>query len=227
MTLDFSFLSEYYQYFIDGTLITIMISFFGVILGSFFGSIVCLIRISPIKLISFLASAFIEIIRGTPLLVQLLIVYNGFPMIGINLPTFGGIPGEYIAAIFALVVNSSAYIAEILRSGIQSVDKGQMEASRSLGLSYSKTMMFVILPQAIKNALPSIANEFIVLIKESSIVSFIGIGDLMYNADIVEGATYKAFEPLLIAAIIYFILTFSLSKLLSLFEKKLHANSAN
>lgn len=227
MSLDFSFLSDYYHYFIDGTVTTITISFFTVILGSFLGAIVCLIRISPIKIFKLLATAFIEIIRGTPLLVQLLIVYNGFPMIGIKLPTFGSIPGEFVAAIFALVLNSSAYIAEILRSGIQAVDAGQMEASRSLGLSYSKTMMFVILPQAVKNALPSIANEFIVLIKESSIVSFIGISDIMYSANTVVGTTYKAFEPLLIAATIYFVLTFSLSKLLGLFEKKLHADRAN
>ncbi|MFR3072600.1 MAG: amino acid ABC transporter permease, partial [Paeniclostridium sp.] len=115
----------------------------------------------------------------------------------------------------------SAYIAEILRSGIQSIDKGQMEASRSLGLDYSTSMRLVIIPQALKNVLPALANEFIVLVKESSIVSVIGIQDLMYSADIVKGNTYLAFEPLLVAAMIYFILTFTLSKLVGLLEFKL------
>ncbi|MEF3401909.1 amino acid ABC transporter permease, partial [Listeria monocytogenes] len=145
--------------------------------------------------------------------------------IGIKFPDVGPIPSEYISAIVALSINSSAYIAEILRSGIQSVDKGQMEASRSLGFDYSTSMRLVIIPQALKNVLPALANEFIVLVKESSIVSVIGIQDLMYSADIVKGNTYLAFEPLLVAAMIYFVLTFTLSKLVGLFELKLENKS--
>lgn len=219
--MDFSFLSEYSQFFIDGTKITIGISLCTLFLGFIVGVVICLARISRNKIISFIGTMYIEFLRGTPLLVQIYIIYFGFPTIGIKFPSIGPIPSEYIAAIVALSINSSAYIAEILRSGIQSVDKGQMEASRSLGLDYSMSMKLVIIPQALKNVIPALANEFIVLVKESSIVSVIGIQDLMYSADIVKGNTYLAFEPLLVAAMIYFVLTFTLSKLVGLFELKL------
>ena len=219
--MDFSFLSDYSQFFIDGTKITIGISICTLILGFLVGVIVCMARISRNKIFSILGSIYIEFLRGTPLLVQIYIIYFGFPTIGIKFPDVGPIPSEYISAIVALSINSSAYIAEILRSGIQSVDKGQMEASRSLGFDYSTSMRLVIIPQALKNVLPALANEFIVLVKESSIVSVIGIQDLMYSADIVKGNTYLAFEPLLVAAMIYFVLTFTLSKLVGLFELKL------
>ncbi|KKY02809.1 arginine ABC transporter permease [Paraclostridium benzoelyticum] len=223
--MDFSFLSDYSQFFIDGTKITIGISICTLILGFLAGVIVCMARISRNKIFSILGSIYIEFLRGTPLLVQIYIIYFGFPTIGIKFPDVGPIPSEYISAIVALSINSSAYIAEILRSGIQSVDKGQMEASRSLGFDYSTSMRLVIIPQALKNVLPALANEFIVLVKESSIVSVIGIQDLMYSADIVKGNTYLAFEPLLVAAMIYFVLTFTLSKLVGLFELKLENKS--
>lgn len=219
--MDFSFLSKYSQFFIDGTKITIGISLCTLFLGFIVGVVICLARISRNKILKFLGTMYIEFLRGTPLLVQIYIIYFGFPTIGIKFPDIGPIPSEYIAAIVALSINSSAYIAEILRSGIQSVDKGQMEASRSLGLDYSMSMRLVIIPQALKNVIPALANEFIVLVKESSIVSVIGIQDLMYSADIVKGNTYLAFEPLLVAAMIYFVLTFTLSKLVGLFELKL------
>ncbi|OSB08348.1 amino acid ABC transporter permease [Paraclostridium bifermentans] len=223
--MNFSFLSDYSQFFIDGTKITIGISVCTLILGFLVGVIVCMARISRNKIFSILGSIYIEFLRGTPLLVQIYIIYFGFPTIGIKFPDVGPIPSEYISAIVALSINSSAYIAEILRSGIQSVDKGQMEASRSLGFDYSTSMRLVIIPQALKNVLPALANEFIVLVKESSIVSVIGIQDLMYSADIVKGNTYLAFEPLLVAAMIYFVLTFTLSKLVGLFELKLENKS--
>lgn len=223
--MDFSFLSDYSQFFIDGTKITIGISICTLILGFLVGVIVCMARISRNKIFSILGSIYIEFLRGTPLLVQIYIIYFGFPTIGIKFSDVGPIPSEYISAIVALSINSSAYIAEILRSGIQSVDKGQMEASRSLGFDYSTSMRLVIIPQALKNVLPALANEFIVLVKESSIVSVIGIQDLMYSADIVKGNTYLAFEPLLVAAMIYFVLTFTLSKLVGLFELKLENKS--
>ena len=219
--MDFSFLSNYSQFFIDGTKITIAISVCTLLLGFIVGVVICLGRISRNNVLSFLGRVYIEFLRGTPLLVQIYIIYFGFPTIGIKFPSLGPIPSEYISAVVALSINSSAYIAEILRSGIQSIDKGQMEASRSLGLDYSTSMRLVIIPQALKNVLPALANEFIVLVKESSIVSVIGIQDLMYSADIVKGNTYLAFEPLLVAAMIYFILTFTLSKLVGLLEFKL------
>lgn len=133
----------------------------------------------------------------------------------------GGEFGDFASGIVTLSLNSAAYVAEIIRSGIQSVDKGQMEAARSLGMPYRMAMRYVIYPQAFKNILPALVNEFIVVIKESSIVSIIGIHELMYNADTVRGVTFRPFEPLIIAAIIYFILTTSLSKLLGKLEGRL------
>lgn len=224
--MNFEFLSKYYQFFIDGTKITISISLCTLILGFMIGIIVCLGRISRNKIVSFISGAYIEFLRGTPLLVQIYIIYFGLPGLGIQFPDFGPISSDYIAAVFALSINSSAYIAEILRSGIQSIDKGQMEASRSLGLDYNMSMRYVIVPQALKNVLPALANEFIVLVKESSIASVIGIRDLMYSADIVKGNTYLAFEPLIVASLIYFALTFSLSKLVGLIENKLETKSS-
>lgn len=216
--MDFTFLSKYSQFFINGTKVTIIISLCTLILGFLLGIIICLGKISRNKIISIIATSYIEFLRGTPLLVQLYIIYFGLPTMGIKFPDLGSIPSEYVASVIALSINSSAYIAEILRSGIQSIDKGQMEASRSLGLDYSTSMRLVIIPQALKNVLPSLANEFIVLIKESSIVSIIGIQDLMYNADTVKGNTFLAFEPLLVAAMIYFVLTFTLSRIVNLIE---------
>lgn len=179
--------------------------------------IFALMRISHNVVLKSIASIYIEFIRGTPVLVQLCIVYYGLPILGINFP-------EIMAGIIALSINSSAYVAEIIRAGIQAVDKGQMEAAKSLGLTYSMAMKNIILPQAIKNILPALGNEFITIIKESSIVSIIGIHELMYNTDTVRGNTFKPFEPLIISATIYFILTFSLSKILSVFERRLRTS---
>jgi polar amino acid transport system permease protein len=157
----------------------------------------------------------VEFIRGTPLMVQLFIIYYALPtIIGLNIP-------EMQSAIMALAINSGAYVAEIIRAGIQAVDKGQMEAARSLGMPYGMAMRYIIIPQAIKNILPALGNEFIVVIKESSVVSVIGIKELMYNADTVRGNTFRAFEPLIVAAIMYFIMTFTLSKLMGRFERRL------
>lgn len=220
--MDFGFLSEYSKYFIEGTKATIGLSAITLILGFMLGIVVCLLKISKSKILKFIASSYIEFLRCTPLLIQISIVYFGFPGLGIEFPSIGPLSSEFVAAIFTLSINSSAYIAEILRAGIQSVDKGQMEASRSLGFNYFMSMRYIIIPQGLKNSLPSLVNEFISLIKESSIVSVIGIPDLMYKADVVRGTTYLAFEPLIVAALIYFVLTFSLSKLVGLLEYKLN-----
>ncbi len=220
--MDFGFLSEYTEYFINGTKITISLSAVTLVLGFILGILVCLCKISKSKILRFISSAYIEFLRGTPLMIQLFIVHFGFPQLGIKFPDINGISVEFISGVIAISLNSSAYIAEILRSGIQSVDNGQMEASRSLGFSYFMSMRYIILPQALKNSLPSLANEFITLIKESAIVSVIGIQDLMYSSDIVRGATFLAFEPLIITAVIYFVLTFTLSKLVGLLEYKLN-----
>jgi arginine/lysine/histidine transport system permease protein len=208
-------MSDYYSFFIDGAKITIILAIFTVLFGVILGVILALLRLSKNKLLNILGTAYVEFIRGTPLMVQLFIIYFGLPnLIGFPLP-------ELVAAILALSMNSGAYIAEIIRAGIQAVDKGQMEAARSLGMTYGAAMRYIIIPQAVKNILPALGNEFITVIKESSIVSVIGIGELMYNADTVRGNTYKAFEPLIVAALMYFIMTFTLSKLMGRFERRL------
>lgn len=212
--MDFSFLSKYYLFFIDGAKYTIFLAFFTVFIGFMLGLLLALMRLSNKKILNITAAAYIEFIRGTPLLVQLYIVFYGLPHIGISLP-------DFVAGIIALSINSAAYIAEIIRAGIQAVDKGQMEAARSIGMKSAMAMRYIIIPQAVKNILPALGNEFIVVIKESSIASIIGIHELMYNSDTVRGNTFQPFEPLIVAAIIYFVLTFSLSKVVGGFERRM------
>lgn len=203
------------MFFINGTKFTLLLAFFTVIFGVVLGIILALMRISKSKLLNILGTAYVEFIRGTPVLVQVYLIYYGLPsMLGINLP-------DIVSAIIALSINSGAYVAEIIRAGIQAVDKGQMEAARSLGMKYTTAMRYIIIPQAVKNILPALGNEFIVVIKESSIVSVIGIHELMYNADTVRGNTFRAFEPLIIAAFMYFVMTYTLSKFMGKVERRL------
>ncbi len=208
--MTFDFLKTYSQYFISGTLYTIGISLIAVFLGLVTGTALSLLRRMHFKPFAKLGDAYVAIVRGTPLILQLYIVYYGVP----NIPMV-------VAAILAMTLNSAAYISEIIRAGIDAVDKGQWEAARSLGMSSKMTMKSVILPQAFKNILPALGNEFVVLIKESAIVSVIGVHDLMYNADTVRGITFKPFEPLIVVACIYFVLTYSLSKVLAQFEGRM------
>ncbi|MDF2834800.1 MAG: arginine transporter permease [Paenibacillus sp.] len=196
---------------------TLKLSFFGVLLGTVLGVVFALLRISGFWLLRFLASAYIEVIRGTPMLVQIVIIYYGLSDFGINLPAF-------TAGVLALTINSSAYMAEVFRAGIAAIDKGQMEAARSLGLSRGQALRYVVIPQAFRNMLPAIGNEFIIIIKDSSLVSTIGIAEILYNAQVIRGATYIPLEPLLVAAAIYFVMTFTLSKLLGALERKLNTN---
>ncbi|WJH32598.1 amino acid ABC transporter permease [Paenibacillus sp. CC-CFT747] len=214
--MDFSFLPEYYDYFLKGAQITIYLSLVTVVLGVLLGILLALMKMSEIKPFRWAATAYIEFIRGTPLLVQLFIIFYGLP----QLSQFLEMP-DFVAGALALSINSAAYVAEIFRAGIQAIDKGQMEAARSLGMSKRMAMRHIILPQAFKNILPALGNEFIVVIKESSIVMVIGIHELMYNANVVKGAIYRPFEPLVAAAILYFILTFTLSKLLGVAERRM------
>lgn len=211
-------LRDYFGLFISGLLKTLLFSVVSVFLSLIFGGIVCLLRISNIKVVSFIATSYVEVIRGIPSLLLLLIVYAVVPRIEI-----GPFNTEIIACILALFINSSAYMAEIYRSGIQAVDKGQMEAARALGLSYRQAMFKIIIPQAIKNALPSIGNELIMVIKETSLASQIdaGIGELMSVKRQITSATYINLEPYFIIAFIYFIVTFSLSKVVRRIEKRL------
>lgn len=211
---------QYKEYYIEGAKITLQLSAISLIMGIGLGSILSLLKLSKSKLLSGFSSIYIELVRGTPMMVQIAIVYYGsFVLTGINISAF-------IASVIAVSLNSAAYVAEIFRSGIQSIDKGQWEAAKSLGLTEGQTMKHIIMPQAIKNILPALGNEFVTLIKETSVASTIGVTDLMFNSNIVLSTSYVPFYPLLIVGIIYFILTYSLSQLVRLLEKKLSHSQA-
>lgn len=224
--MDLSFLAQYKGFYISGAKNTILIAAFTVLIGVVIGICLALMRLSKNKLFKIISTSYIEFIRGTPLLVQLYIIFYGLPMLGIRFPDVPALGGEFpgfVAGIITLSINSGAYVAEIIRAGIQAIDKGQMEAARSLGMTHSMAMRYIIIPQAFRNILPALGNEFITVIKESSIVSIIGIHELMYNADTIRGNTFQPFAPLVIAAIVYFIMTFTLSKLLGIVERRMRA----
>lgn len=214
---------RYSNFFLEGVRNTLIIAFFTVLLGTILGTVMAMARMSRIKPLKWIATAYIEFFRGTPLMVQLMFIFYGLPMIGVKFPEISFIPDfdRFAAGIVAMSLNSCAYVAEIIRSGIQAVDKGQMEAARSLGFRHKQAMALVILPQAVRNILPALGNEFVTIIKESSIVSVIGIADLMYRAKGVIAKTYNSLECLAVAAIIYFILTFVGGRLISLMERKM------
>lgn len=212
----FEFLANYGSYFVKGTVTTLWLSLAGVIIGTVLGVILSLVR-SINKYIGFIATAYVEYTRGTPLITQATIIYFLPALIGLDI-------NKFVAGLVAISLNSAAYMAEIIRGGINSVDKGQLEAARSLGMPHGVAMREIILPQAIKNILPALANEFITVIKESSIISILGVTELMYQQSIVKAITYKPLTPLFIASLIYFVMTFSLSKLVGVFERRLRAS---
>ncbi|GMA47092.1 ABC transporter permease subunit [Tetragenococcus muriaticus] len=212
-----NFFTEYYPYYLSGTGYTILLALIGVLFGIILGTIFALMKLSSIKVLRALASIYIEYVRGTPLLVQIFIVYFGTGMLGFDLSRF-------VAGCIALSLNSAAYVAEIIRAGINGVNKGQMEAGRSLGMNRIQAMRYVIFPQAIKNILPALGNELVTVIKESSVISVIGVSELIFQAGNVQGASFKPFLPYLIVSLIYFVLTFTLSRLLGLAERKLKSS---
>lgn len=219
MNFDFLLDSNYVNTLINGLLMTLVLALIAVAIGSIFGIIPAFMRLSKNKVLRFIGQAYVEIIRGTPLLVQVLIIYSLVKLpitiiLGIDLSSF--IPG-----MLALIINASAYIAELIRGGIQSVDKGQTEAALSLGLTNTQTMRHVVMPQAIKNILPSLGNEFASLIKETSIFMYLGIAELMYAAQIVKNGTYRMMEVYIVTAVLYFTLTFTTARLMGFVEKKL------
>lgn len=229
--MNFTFLAKYWPYYLIGAKNTVILALFAVIIGVVIGMFLAICRIGKNRVLSVCATAYIEFIRGTPLLVQLFIIYYGLQAIGIRFPDIPFMTGllginfaDFMAGVITMGINSGAYVGEIFRAGIQSVDKGQTEAARSLGLSYGKALRFVIIPQAVRNVLPALGNEFVVVIKESSIVSIIGIADLMYKANTVRGNTFQPFEPLLVAAAVYFALTFPLSKFLARVERRMRSH---
>jgi len=215
---------RYLTMFKEGLVCTLSLSFFTVLFGFVLALLLALMRMSKVRPLRWVASAYVEFFRATPLMVQLFLVYH-VVLVGINLPTyklFGFIRFErFVPGIFALSLNSGAYLSEIIRSGIQSIDLGQTEAARSLGMSQWQNMRYIVLPQAIKNILPAIANEFVTIIKESSICWTIGVQEIMYAVNSVKAATYSIAEPLVIAALLYFCLTFPTSKIIEYFERKM------
>ncbi|MBQ5695712.1 MAG: amino acid ABC transporter permease [Clostridium sp.] len=220
MGFDFSFIDNYFPYYLKGAGYTLLISLITVLFGAMFGSILFFMKTSKfhiwkIKPLKIIAVVYIEIIRGTPMLLQILIMYAGSKMFfGIDLSPF-------TSAIIAIALNSAAYVSEIVRAGIEAVDKGQMEAARSLGMRKSTAMVLIVIPQAIKNILPAIGNEFVAIIKESSMASIIGVNELMFAGKVVSGSTYLGLEPYIVAAGFYFIMTFTLGRIISLIERRM------
>lgn len=201
-----------------GLAVTLKVTFFAVILGFVLGFSVAIVRdvyenTKKLKALNFLCNVYLTVIRGTPVVVQLLIIYFViFSSIKID---------KSIAAVLAFGINSGAYQAEIFRSGINSIPKGQMEAGRSLGFSYRQTMVNIIMPQAIKNVLPTLGNEFIVLMKETSVAGYIALEDLTKAGDIIRSRTYSAMMPFLAVALLYLIMVMFFSRLLKMFERRL------
>ncbi|MBK5251334.1 MAG: amino acid ABC transporter permease [Peptostreptococcaceae bacterium] len=216
MNLDF--LIKYKMFYISGVANTLLLAIFAVFFGVILGVMLALMKISKKTILRAIATAYIEFLRGTPVIIQIYIIFYGLPrVIPLDLP-------DMVWGIIALSLNSGAYVAEIIRAGIQAVDKGQMEAARSIGMPFNMGMRYIVIPQAFKNILPALGNEFIVVVKESAIVSVVGITELMYRADTIRGITYQAFAPLMVAAVIYFIITFTLSRLLGIVERRMSAS---
>ena len=216
-------IERYSSFFAQGVVNTLIIAAFSVLLGTILGTLMATMRMGKILPLKWLAVAYIEFIRGTPLMVQLMFIFYGLPMIGVKIPDISWIPNfsRFAAGIVAMSMNSCAYVAEVIRSGIQAVDYGQTEAARSVGFSSGEAMRLVVLPQAIKNILPALGNEFVTVIKESSIVSVIGIADLMFRTNDAIAVCYKSLECLAVAAVIYFILTFISSRAVALAERSM------
>lgn len=208
---------EYWHVFLfQGLKNTLILTCISVALGTVLGAVVAIARMSKFKPLQWLMSVYIEVIRGTPILLQLYLFYFVLPQV---LPFLK--LSQFMWVSIALCVNSAAYVSEVIRSGIQAVDKGQTEAARSLGMSESQTMMKIILPQAVRNILPALGNEFIMMLKETSLASTFFLGDLMTTYAIIKGAEYLTLEPMTIVAIIYLCMTYPLSKVVAHFEKKM------
>ena len=207
-----------WEYIAKGLGVTLEVTFFSVLVGILLGFIVAIIRSTydktgKLKFFNFLCNVYLTVIRGTPVVVQLLIIYFViFASFNVD---------KVFVAVLAFGLNSAAYVAEIVRSGIMSIDNGQFEAGASLGLNYPKTMLFIILPQALRNILPALANEFIVLLKETSVAGYIALTDLTKGGDIIRSATYEAFLPLIAVALIYLVMVMLLSSLVTKLERRL------
>jgi len=214
LTLDFSLMTKSIPLLIQGAWLTVQITSISVLLGTLLGFIIGIMRVSHSRLLSTPAIAYVEFIRGTPLLVQIFLIHFATPQLL-------GFPLEaYYSAIIAMSINSSAYVAEIVRGGIQSIEKGQMEAARSLGMTYGQSMWYIVLPQAFRRILPALGNEFIALLKDSSLVSVITLEELTRKGQLIIGRTYKPFEIWIVVAILYLIMTLTMSQLVAYLERR-------
>ena len=214
----------WYVFLVKGIGYTLILSLIVVFFGAIFGSILAILKRTKIAPVRWLISALVEVVRGTPALLQLYVGYFFVPMM-LDIKGLSSEQQAFACCAIALIVNSAAYVSEIIRSGIEAVDKGQTEASRSLGLTSGTTMTKIVLPQAIKNILPALGNEFITVIKETSLASTFFVGELMTSYLIVKGNTYLSTECLIIVAALYFVLTFTLSKILGVAERKMKAHA--
>lgn len=210
-----------WRYLANGLKTTLVVTFFAVIIGILLGFLVAVVRSTyektgKLKILNAFCKLYLTVIRGTPVVVQLLIIY---------FVIFGSVKiDKTFVAILAFGLNSGAYVAEIIRGGIMSIDNGQFEAGRSLGFNYAQTMIYIILPQVFKNVLPSLANEFIVLLKETSVAGYIALEDLTKGGDIIRSRTYQAFMPLIAVAVIYLVLVLAFSKLITILERRLRSS---
>ena len=218
-----SFISNFiddnrWRYITDGLKITLLVTVFAVLIGVVLGFLIAIVRTThdktgKLKILNAICKVYLTVIRGTPVVVQLMIIY---------FIIFGSVDiSKVVVAIVAFGINTGAYVAEIFRSGIMSIDNGQFEAGRSLGFNYAQTMMYIVMPQAFKNVLPTLCNEFISLLKETSVSGYIALQDLTKGGDIIRSRTYDAFMPLIAVALIYLAMVMIFTKLVSLLERRL------
>ena len=215
-----SFISNFiddnrWRYITDGLKITLLVTVFAVLIGVVLGFLIAIVRTThdktgKLKILNAICKVYLTVIRGTPVVVQLMIIY---------FIIFGSVDISKVVVAFG--INSGAYVAEIFRSGIMSIDNGQFEAGRSLGFNYAQTMMYIVMPQAFKNVLPTLCNEFISLLKETSVSGYIALQDLTKGGDIIRSRTYDAFMPLIAVALIYLAMVMIFTKLVSLLERRL------
>ncbi len=217
-----------WKYLVDGLSVTLRITFFAVLIGIVLGFLVAIIRAThdkvgrttplikgTLSVLNFVCNVYLTVIRGTPVVVQLLIIY---------FVIYGSVRiDKIIVAILAFGINSGAYVAEIVRGGIMSIDQGQFEAGRSLGFNYGQTMWFIIIPQTLKNVLPALGNEFIVLLKETSVAGYIALADLTKGGDIIRSQTFSPYMPLIAVALIYLVMVIALSRLQKLLERRMRS----
>ena len=212
--MDFELIQRALPILLMGAGVTIEITVFSVAIGSFIGLFVGIARISQFKILQIMAAVYADCIRGTPLLVQIFLIYFALPM------AIGQRVEPFIAAVASCGINRGAYVSEIFRAGIQAIDVGQMEAGRSLGLTWWQTMRFIILPQAFKNILPPLGNEFIAMLKDSSLVSVIGFEELTRRGQLIIAQTYGSFEIWMTVAVLYLIMTMAISRIVAFLEKR-------